>query len=153
VFPSPADTAPSVSAGFGNINQLYPTASDKAPRTIGMVLPQMHTHCARLLGTQFVVRPGTRAAHSKCPADPHARRRPQPAAEGREPAAAWHGDYGAILAGAAVSPPGPQRITAHMIRACGIQTNLSRSQQYVLHAVLQYEYAKKASMADGLRNL
>jgi hypothetical protein len=34
-------------------------------------------------------------------------------AEGREPAAAGHG--------AAVSPPGPQRIIAQMLRACGIQ--------------------------------
>ena len=33
-------------------------------------------------------------------------------AEGREPAAAGHGNRGAILAGAAVSPPGPQRIIA-----------------------------------------
>ncbi len=58
---------------------------------------------------------------AKCPADPHARRRPKREAEGREPAAAGHGDRGAILAGAAVSPPGPQRIIAQMLRACGIQ--------------------------------
>ena len=29
-----------------------------------MVAPRMHAHCARLLGTQFVVHPSTRAAHS-----------------------------------------------------------------------------------------
>ena len=45
-------------------------------------------------------------------------------AEGREPAAAGHGDRGAILAGAAVSPPGPQRIIAQMLRACGIQVQV-----------------------------
>jgi hypothetical protein len=55
----------------------------------------------------------------------HARRRPKREAEGREPAAAWHGDRGAILAGAAVSPPGPQRIIAQMLRACcGIQVQV-----------------------------
>jgi hypothetical protein len=58
---------------------------------------------------------------AKCPGDPHARRRPKREAEGREPAAAGHGDRGAILVGAAVSPPGPQRIIAQMLRACGIQ--------------------------------
>jgi hypothetical protein len=42
---------------------------------------------------------------------------------GREPATAGNGDHGAILAGAAVSPPGPQRIIAQMLRACGIQTD------------------------------
>ena len=65
-------------------------------------------------------------------ADPHAhahaRRRPKREAEGREPAVARHGDRGAILAGAAVSPPGPQRIIARMLCACGIQTD--RSQHY-----------------------
>lgn len=61
---------------------------------------------------------------AKCPADPHARRRPKREAEGREPAAAGHGDRGAILAGAAVSPPGPQRIIAQMLRACGIQVQV-----------------------------
>jgi hypothetical protein len=47
---------------------------------------------------------------------------PEGGAEGREPAAAGHGDQGAILAGAAVSPPGSQRIgiIAQMLRACGI---------------------------------
>ena len=43
--------------------------------------------------------------------------------------AAGHGDRGAILAGAAVSPPGPRRIIAQMLGACGIQTD--RSQHYV----------------------
>ena len=62
MFPSPADTAPAVSAGLGNNWQLYPTASDGAPRT--MVAPRMHAHCARLLGTQFIVHPSTHAAHS-----------------------------------------------------------------------------------------
>jgi hypothetical protein len=62
VLPSPADTAPSVSARLGNSSQLYPTASDKVPRT--MVAPQLHAHCTQLLGTQFVVHPSTRAAHS-----------------------------------------------------------------------------------------
>jgi hypothetical protein len=46
-----------------------------------------------------------------------------------KPAAAGHGDRRAILAGAAVSPPGPQRIIAQMLGACGIQTD--RSQHYV----------------------
>ena len=55
-------------------------------------------------------------------------------AEGWEPAAAGHKDRGAILAGAAVSPLGPQRIIAQMLRACGIQTD--RSQHYVAPAVL-----------------
>jgi hypothetical protein len=58
---------------------------------------------------------------AKCPADPHARRRPKREAGGREPAAAGPCDREAILAGAAVSPPGPQRIIAQMLRACGIQ--------------------------------
>jgi hypothetical protein len=38
----------------------------------------------------------------------------------------------------AVSPPGPQRIIAQMLRASGIQTD--RSQHYVVATVLQYEY-------------
>jgi hypothetical protein len=66
---------------------------------------------------------------AKCPADPHARRRPKREAEGREPAAAGHGDRGAKLAGAAVSPPGPQRIIAQMLRACGIQVQV----QVIIH--------------------
>ncbi len=36
----------------------------------------------------------------------------------------------------AVSPPGPQRIIAQMLRASGIQTD--RSQHYVVATVLQY---------------
>jgi hypothetical protein len=67
---------------------------------------------------------------AKCPADPHARRRPKREAEGREPAAAGHGDRGAILASAAVSPPGPQAqriiLVARMLCACGIQTDRSQ---------------------------
>ena len=63
---------------------------------------------------------------AKCPADPHARRRPKREAEGREPAAAGHEDRGAILAGAAVSPPGPQRIIAQMLRACGIHVQVMK---------------------------
>jgi hypothetical protein len=47
----------------------------------------------------------------------------------RKPAAAGHGDRGAILAGAAALPPGPQRIIAQMLGACGIQPD--RSQHYV----------------------
>ena len=53
-------------------------------------------------------------------------------ARGREAGSegvAGHGDRGAILAGAAVSPPGPRRIIAQMLGACGIQTD--RSQHYV----------------------
>ena len=73
---------------------------------------------------------GGLAVHwGKCPADPHARRRPKREAEDREPAAFGHGDRGAILASAAVSPPGPQRIIAHMLGACVIQTD--GSQHYV----------------------
>jgi hypothetical protein len=63
---------------------------------------------------------------AKCPADPQARRRPKREAIGRGPAAAGHSDCGAILAGAAVSPPGPQRIIAQMLRVCGIQTDRSQ---------------------------
>ena len=48
---------------------------------------------------------------------------------GSRAAAAGHRDRGAILAGAAVSPPGPQRIIAQMLGARGIQTD--RSQHYV----------------------
>jgi hypothetical protein len=53
---------------------------------------------------------------AKCPANPHARRRPKREAEGREPAAARHGDRGVILAGAAVSPPRPRWIIAPMLK-------------------------------------
>ena len=49
--------------------------------------------------------------------------------------AAGHGDRGAILAGAAVLPPGPRRIIAQMLGACGIQTD--RSQHYT---VTVYKY-------------
>ena len=80
---------------------------------------------------------------AKCPAE----RSDQAGSKG----AARHGDRGAILAGAAVSPPGPQRIIAQMLGACGIQTD--RSQHYVAPAVLQYEYVKESSLADGLQNL
>ena len=69
----------------------------------------------------------------------------------REPATAGHGDRTVFLAGAAVSPPGPQRIIAQMPCACGIQTD--RSQHYSVSTVLQYEYAKESSLADGLCNL
>ena len=91
---------------------------------------------------------------AKCPADLHARRRPKQEAEGharREPAAARHGDHGTILAGAAISPPGPQRIIAQIHYACGIQTD--RSQHYVVPAVLQYEYLKEFPLVAGLVNL
>jgi hypothetical protein len=64
--------------------------------------------------------------HTKCPADPHARRRPKREAEGREQAAAGHGNRGVILAGAALSPPGPQRIIAQTLGACGIQAEKSK---------------------------
>ena len=67
---------------------------------------------------------------AKFPADPHARRRPKREAEGREPAAAGHGDCEPILAGAAVSPPGPQRIIARMLCACGIKTDRSQHYRY-----------------------
>jgi hypothetical protein len=79
---------------------------------------------------------------AKCSDDPHARMRPKREAEGREPAAARHGNRGAILAGAAVSPPGPQRIIAQTLRACGIQTDRSQHyfEHYVVLAELQYEY-------------
>ena len=62
--------------------------------------------------------------------------------------AAGHGDRGAILAGAAVSPPGPQRIIAQMLHACGIQTDRSQyyHEHYVVFAVLQYEYGKESSL-------
>ena len=79
---------------------------------------------------------------AKCPADPHARRRPKREAEGREPAAAGHGDRGAILAGAAVSPPGPQRIIAQMLRACGIQ---------VLNLVLNLVQVRSKYQVPGTR--
>ena len=75
---------------------------------------------------------------AKCPADPHARRRPKREAEGREPAAAGHGDRGAILAGAAVSPPGPQRIIAQMLRACGIQVQVRSKYLSTRYLVLEY---------------
>jgi hypothetical protein len=55
----------------------------------------------------------------------------------REPATAGHWDRGAILAGAAVSSPGPQRIIAQMLRAYVIQTNIS--QHHVVPVVLKYE--------------
>jgi hypothetical protein len=95
---------------------------------------------------------------AKCPADLHARRRPKQEAEGharREPAAAGHGDHGTILAGAAISPPGPQRIIAQIHYACGIQ--IDRSQHYVVRPyrqlVLQYEYLKEFPLVAGLVNL
>jgi hypothetical protein len=87
---------------------------------------------------------------AKCTADPHPRRRPKQEAEGREPAAAGYGDRGAILVGAAISPPVPRRIIAQMLRACSIQTD--RSQHHVVPALLQYEYAEESSLADGLQN-
>ena len=59
-------------------------------------------------------------------------------AEGREPAAAGHGDRGAILAGAAVSPPGPQRIIAQMLRACGIQVQVRSKYLSTRYLVLEY---------------
>jgi hypothetical protein len=83
--------------------------------------------------------PWTRKMPSRppCPKPKAAKRRPL----GREPAAtAGHRDHdrdhGAILAGVAVSPSGPQRIilVAQMLHACGIQT-ADRSQHYV---VLEY---------------
>ena len=79
---------------------------------------------------------------AKCPADPHARRRPKQKTEGREPAAAGHEDRVAILAGAAVSPPGPRRIIAQMLGACSIQAD--RSQHHLVPAVLQCEYLEKS---------
>jgi hypothetical protein len=88
---------------------------------------------------------------AKCPVDPHARRWPKREAKGQEPTAAGHGDCGAILAGAAVSPPGPQRIIAQMLRACGIQTDTSRSQHYYsCMNITQYEYAKESSLFSVL---
>ena len=79
---------------------------------------------------------------AKCPADPHARRRPKREAKGREPAAAGHWDCGAIWAGAAVSPPGLQRIihVAQMLGACGIQTDGSQHYMYLEVHVLQCWY-------------
>jgi hypothetical protein len=64
---------------------------------------------------------------------------------GQEPAAARHGDRGAILVGVAVSSPGLQRIIAQMLRACGIQTD--KSQHYVVPAVLQY-FCSHVSFGD-----
>ena len=89
---------------------------------------------AKLLSTTCIT--SARApGRAKCPADPHARRRPKREAKGREPAAAGHEDCAVIWAGAAVSPPGPQRIihVAQMLGACGIQTMIQTdgSQHYM----------------------
>jgi hypothetical protein len=55
---------------------------------------------------------------------PEGGRSERPEHGGREPAASGHADRGAILAEAAVSPPGPQRIIAQMLGACGIQVQV-----------------------------
>jgi hypothetical protein len=106
------------------------------------------THLLLLCSTTCITSaPWTRKMPSRSPS--HARRRPKREAKDREPAAAGHEDRCAILAaGAAVSPPGPQRIIAQMICDYGIQTDRSQHchGHYVVLAVLQYEYAEESSL-------
>jgi hypothetical protein len=74
---------------------------------------------------------------AKCPAEitmPEGGRSERLKAGSRPPQSM--GITGPFLAGAAVSPPGPQRIIAQMLRACGIQTD--RSKHYVVHALQLY---------------